>query len=327
VTDAVPRGYPSWAPGERQAAYRLLTEHVPHLVSALELDNASKWQRFAQSLEAEKDLPQLRGVSPFQRVLVVQAFRPDRLQSSLLQFCTELLRIDSVSPPPLSLSALYEESTPTTPICLMTSPGADPSTELQEYASSVVGAGNFESLPMGGGQQDVAMHMLRSAATAGTWLCLKNLHLVVTWLPTLEKELSSLQPHPSFRLWLTTEPHSAFPSILLQESLKATFESPPGLKKNLQRQLSSWDREAFDASSPTKARLQYLLACFHAIIQERRTFIPQGWTKFYEFSYGDLRAGTYVMEAACDLKKGQVSRCSSHSTAQHSTAQHSTDRL
>ena len=32
-------------------------------------------------------------------------------------------------------------------------------------------------------------------------------------------------------------------------------------------------------------------------MQERRTYIPQGWTKFYEFSYGDLRAGTFVMEA------------------------------
>jgi hypothetical protein len=41
------------------------------------------------------------------------------------------------------------------------------------------------------------------------------------------------------------------------------------------------------------------LAAFHAVIQERRTFLPQGWTKFYEFSYGDLRAGTYVVDAAC----------------------------
>ena len=30
--------------------------------------------------------------------------------------------------------------------------------------------------------------------------------------------------------------------------------------------------------------------------QERRTYIPQGWTKFYEFSYGDIRAGSFVME-------------------------------
>ena len=223
VSDAVPRGYPTWAPAERQAAFRLLSENLPHLINSLELDNASKWQRFASSLEAEKDLPILRGVSPFQRVLVMQAFRPDRLQTALLTFCTDLLRTDSVSPPPLSLSSLYAESSPSSPLLLISSPGADASKELQEYAAKTVGAGNYEELAMGGGQQDFAMQMLRTAAAQGTWLCLKNLHLVVAWLPSLEKELTSLEPHKDFRLWLTSEAHNCFPSILLQQSLKATF--------------------------------------------------------------------------------------------------------
>ena len=153
---------------------------------------------------------------------------------------------------------------------------------------------------MGGGQQEAAIHMLRAAAKNGTWLCLKNLHLVVAWLPSLEKELSSLEAHADFRLWLTSEAHNGFPSILLQQSLKATFESPPGVKKNLQRTFESWDEEVFDERNPTRNRLLFLLACFHAVIQERRTYIPQGWTKFYEFSYGDMRAGTFVVEAVTD---------------------------
>ena len=124
---------------------------------------------------------------------------------------------------------------------------------------------------------------------------------MVTFLPSLEKELSSLNPHKDFRLWLTSETHSGFPSILLQQSLKATFESPPGIKKNLQRTMDSWDSETFDPKNPTRSRLLFLLACFHAVMQERRTYIPQGWTKFYEFSYGDLRAGTFVMEAMSEL--------------------------
>ena len=58
----------------------------------------------------------------------------------------------------------------------------------------------------------------------GDWLCLKNLHLVTAWLPSLEKELNSLQPHNNFRLWLTAEVHPKFPTILLQSSLKITYE-------------------------------------------------------------------------------------------------------
>ena len=149
---------------------------------------------------------------------------------------------------------------------------------------------------MGGGQQEVAMTMLRRAAATGSWVCLKNLHLVVAWLPTLEKELSSLEPSKDFRLWLTSEQHDEFPSILLQQSLKATYESPPGIKKNLQRTFESWDPEIFEGRNNTKNRLLFLLSCFHAVMQERRNFIPQGWTKFYEFSYGDMKAGVFVME-------------------------------
>lgn len=119
----------------------------------------------------------------------MQAFRPDRLQSSILQFVTDVLRIDTVSPPPLSLSAFHAESNHTTPLLFISSPGADPSKELQEFAAKTVGLGNYEELAMGGGQQEIAQSLLRSAAANGTWLCLKNLHLVVAWLPTLEKEV------------------------------------------------------------------------------------------------------------------------------------------
>jgi dynein heavy chain 2, cytosolic len=296
VLEGLPKGFPTWAPTDRANAFRVISEQFPHLVKSLELENAQKWQRFATSLEAERDFPALKGVSSFQRVLLVQALRPDRLQSSLLHFCCESLRIPSLSPPAVSLAALFEESRPLTPLLLLSSAGADPSKELQEFAAKSVGMGQYEELAMGGGQQEIAMHMVRTAAQQGSWICLKNLHLVVAWLPSLEKELSSLQPHPDFRLWLTSEPHHGFPSILLQESLKATFESPPGLKKNLQRTFDVWGPEVFEGISSVQSRLLFLLACFHSVVQERRNFIPQGWTKFYEFSYGDLKAGTFVMQ-------------------------------
>ena len=55
---------------------------------------------------------------------------------------------------------------------------------------------------------------------AGAWLCLKNLHLMAAWLPVLEKAVHVLAPHPDFRLFLTTEPHSKFPVSLLQACFK-----------------------------------------------------------------------------------------------------------
>lgn len=71
---------------------------------------------------------------------------------------------------------------------------------------------------------EIALELLKSCSQKGEWLCLKNLHLVVAWLPVLEKELNLLKPHEKFRLWLTTEIHPNFPTILLQGSLKITYE-------------------------------------------------------------------------------------------------------
>ena len=108
---------------------------------------------------------------------------------------------------------------------MITTPGADPTQELEDYAGRVM-PGKYAQLAMGGQQTVHALTMLHAAAKAGHWLCLKNLHLVVHWVPQLEKELAGVTPHPAFRLWLTTEPHANFPAILLQQSLKITFEAP-----------------------------------------------------------------------------------------------------
>jgi len=42
-------------------------------------------------------------------------------------------------------------------------------------------------------------------------------------------------------------------------------------------------------------QLLFVLSWFHALIQERRKYIPQGWSKYYEFSLGDLKAGELIL--------------------------------
>lgn len=132
------------------------------------------------------------------------------------QFVYEAFGGQKIQPAPFALRSLYEsESTCSEPILFIITPGSDPSSELQEFAETVVGRANFYELAMGGGQNDAAIELIQRAAEQGHWVCLKNLHLVTSWLPTLEKELKLLTPHKQFRLWLTSEPHAKFPSILL----------------------------------------------------------------------------------------------------------------
>lgn len=82
---------------------------------------------------------------------------------------------------------------------------------------------------------------------------------------------------------MTTESHTNFPSTLCKECLKISYESPPGVKKNLQRTMQMWSKPMFEKDA-ARANILFRLAFFHAIIQERRNYIPQGWVKFYEFS-------------------------------------------
>ncbi len=294
---------PTWVDPERGQAVTALKSNLPSLYQLLELGSAELWTRFSKSSQCEREFPPSVGKSltRFQQVLVIQALRPDRLQSSMEQFATQALGLKELSPAALNLKRLYStNSLPSEPILVVISPGADPSLEIQELAEEVVGGEKFQQVAMGQGQARVAIQALRTCAMNGNWLCLKNLHLVTAWLPTLEKELNSLEPNDKFRLWLTTESHPKFPTVLLQSSLKVTYEAPPGIKKNLQRTYDSWNREyVAQGNSILRSQALFALAWFHAVVQERRCYIPQGWSKFYEFSTSDLRAGANIIDRLC----------------------------
>ncbi|KAK5608849.1 Cytoplasmic dynein 2 heavy chain 1 [Crenichthys baileyi] len=291
--------FPSWIDQERHGEVAILKTTFPAFYQTLCLSDSDLWLSFLQSSQCEQEIPSsiTRKISLFQQLLLVQAVRPDRLQSAMTAFASQALGMKELSPPPLNLRRLYTETMEWEPVLIIISPGADPSQELVELAAETIGRDNYHEISMGQGQADVALATLRKCSQDGDWLCLKNLHLVTAWLPLLEKELNVLHPKASFRLWLTAEVHPRFPPILLQASLKITYEAPPGLKKNLLRTYESWTPEQISkGGNLSRAQSLFCLAWFHAVCQERRKYIPQGWTKFYEFSLSDLRAGFEIID-------------------------------
>lgn len=139
---------------------------------------------------------------------------------------------------------------------------------------------------MGQGQETKAISILQEAAKSGCWVTLKNLHLVTSWLPLLCQNLQTLDADVNFRLWLVTEPHALFSPVLSQQCLKIAYEPPEGIKYNLLRNYATWGEHYIAKLNPTSARIFFVIACLHAILQERRTYIPQGiiYNFFYYFT-------------------------------------------
>ena len=140
----------------------------------------------------------------------------------------------------VTFEAIFEQSTPFTPVIFILSPGSDPTSNLQKLAErSGFGLNRLKILSLGQGQESMAMQLLDTAISRGMWLLLQNCHLLAAWLPELEKELEQLsKPHPDFRLWVTTDPIPSFPIGILQRSLKVVTEPPNGLKLNMRNTFS-----------------------------------------------------------------------------------------
>ena len=174
----------------------------------------------------------------------------------------------------------------------MLSTGADPTADLLKLAERLGFSKRLNSISLGQGQGIIAENAVSEAVDKGSWVCLQNCHLSVSWLPTLERICETFAPdftHPEFRLWLTTMPCPEFPVPVLQSSIKITKEPPKGIRASVLGSYLTFDTEWFEGSlfPDIFKKLLFSLCFFHASILERAKYGPLGWNKAYEFSESD----------------------------------------
>ncbi|EDX05339.1 GD21850 [Drosophila simulans] len=147
-------------------------------------------------------------------------------------------------------------------------------------------------------QQSSCDRPILMAAIDGHWLCVKNVHLVPEFLTQMERELSEIQKSKDFRLWLLCESTEGFSEAAIYKCLKVRYEQPKGLKQIVMRLLQNFaaeqDQKLKNQPKSLKMRLVYFVLT--AVLQQRRQFIPQGWSKYYEFGEADLTAALGILK-------------------------------
>ncbi|XP_075025374.1 dynein axonemal heavy chain 17 [Calonectris borealis] len=283
-------------------------EEFKNLDSDIE-GSAKRWKKFVESEVPEKEVfpKEWKNKSALQKLCMLRCMRPDRMTYAIRNFVEEKMGSKFVEGRSVELFKAYKESSPSTPLFFILSPGVDPLKDVEALGRKLnftIDNGRIHNVSLGQGQEAVAERALEMAAAQGHWVILQNIHLVARWLGTLEKmvEQYSLGSHPDYRVFMSAEPAPSpeahiIPQGLLENAIKMTNEPPTGMYANLHKALDLFTQDTLEMCSKEiefKCIL-FALCYFHAVVAERRKFGAQGWNRSYPFNNGDLTISINVL--------------------------------
>ncbi|CAF0714705.1 unnamed protein product [Brachionus calyciflorus] len=264
--------------------------------------SAKRWKKFVESEcpEKEKFPQEWKNKTSLQKLCMMRALRPDRMLYALSLFVEEKLGRKYTENRAVEFSKSFEETTPSTPVFFILSPGVDPLKDVEAVGKKLgftMDNKNFHNISLGQGQEVVAENAMEIAAKEGHWVVLQNIHLVSKWLSTLEKmlEIHGETSHENFRMFISAEPAGdpaahIIPQGILETAIKITNEPPTGMQANLHKALDNFNQDTLEmcAKETEFKSILFALCYFHAVVAERRKFGAQGWNRNYPFNNGDL---------------------------------------
>lgn len=88
--------------------------------------------------------------------MLIRCFRVDRVFRGVINYISETMGEEYITPPNVSFDRIFEQSTASMPVVFILSPGSDPTSELMKLAERYgCGGGKFRYLSLGQGQEKV----------------------------------------------------------------------------------------------------------------------------------------------------------------------------
>lgn len=258
----------------------------------MNLENENLWSSFINDINPP-DVPV--HLTEFRKILITQLFRADLLTATLTKTLSHLLGTSIPSESKPSIQQLIDESTEAEPIVFITSGEIDPSKDIHDYAQHTYGKQSYTEVAIGRGQEQIVLQQIRRAGENGHWICVKNVQLVPEWLTNLNENLQSMSLSNGFRLWLICDSSKHFPPSLLAKCKTVLYEPPNSVRSKVLRLIQQWNSVIDKKKDAKVVKLYVALFLFNAVLQERRSYIPQGWSTRYEFADSDLKAAIDIV--------------------------------
>lgn len=112
------------------------------------------WRRFYDSSTPhEEKFPEpLQNLKSLHQLVVLRCIRPDKVVPAVQNFIVHYMGQSYVEPPVFNLSEIYEDSSCTTPLVFILSPGSDPMMALLKFAESKGKKKTIQAISLGQGQ-------------------------------------------------------------------------------------------------------------------------------------------------------------------------------
>ncbi|XP_067623613.1 dynein beta chain, ciliary [Eurosta solidaginis] len=283
-----------------------------------DLENYPKrWRKFLASAVPERE--QFPGEwkyrSPLQKLCIIRALRPDRMLYAMRLFVEMIMGKEYTKTQTPIFAEIFKEINASTPVLFILSPGVNPIRDVEQLGQQLGFRTDMDTLiniSLGQGQEQLAeTGVIKAMENKQQWVVLQNIHLVVNWLPTLEKlieriaaenEINTEQQDSNFRLFISAEPapnpeYHIIPQGVLESSLKIVNEPPSGMAANLHKAWDNFSQESLETCTQEAEfkSILFALCYFHAVSGERCKFGPQGWNKVYPFNVSDLIISANVL--------------------------------